>query len=65
MFTLMQENQKVILRLQRALNSAQAKVYTDSVCQECHELLPENTARTHDGLWLCENCKVKHFAPAN
>lgn len=29
------------------------------VCSDCGERLPENTAKTHDGHWLCSNCKVK------
>lgn len=50
---------KDLLRLKRSLTTNQAQTFASQVCQDCDAILPENTARTHDGLWLCQVCKAK------
>lgn len=50
--------QTEIIRLTRALSRHQAEAYSNTVCSNCKTLLPEDSVRTHDGKWLCSNCKV-------
>lgn len=57
--TFKEEVDKDVLRLKRALTRGQAEAFINSVCEKCGCLLPENTARTHDGHRYCLDCKRK------
>jgi len=54
-----QEADKSILRLKRSINTREVQAYSNTVCSDCNTLLPENSVKTHDGFWLCYDCKSK------
>jgi len=62
LFEFCQTVQEDVVKIKRSMSRSQGEIYSNSACQECQALLPENTVRTHDGKLLCADCKQKHFA---